>query len=189
MLLLHHVKKMSLPNDDKKVSSGEWKLERLERSISKLLTAYDNKLICMDTCSFEDLEKLASLLESEELLKFKLNTEKNDGLKLRIMKLLLDISNYKPRTIGFLTKERMLELTTGNNGERLVTKYNLRNLFKKWYPNVFVKSEINYNPSLLSLFSFPTSKEIVFQKQRFNEDSIFIFLSIGLILGYIIGRS
>lgn len=180
---------MSVSSDSKKVISGEWKLERLERSIYKILGTYDNKLISLDSCSFEDLEKRALILDSEDLLTTKLTTEKSDSLKVRMMKLLLDINRRKPLTYGSISKERMLELTSGDDGVRLVKKYHLRDLFKKWYPHVFAKSEIEYNQSLLAMFSFPTSKEVVFQKQRFTEDSIFLFLSIGLLLGYIIGRS
>jgi hypothetical protein len=173
----------------KKFLSGERKLERLETSVLKILSKYGDAAIYLEGCSFEVLEKMAILLDTEEHIKKKLDIEKNDSLKLRLMKMLLNISNCRPTCYGNLTKERLLEITSSHDGERLLRKVNLQRLFKKWYPSAFSKCINNYNSSLLNLLGFPTIKEFVFQKQYYTEDSVFIFLAVGVMVGFIIGRS
>jgi len=183
--------KMSNSNSNNKRLSGERKLERLERCVSNILNKYGNSTICLEKCSFEAVEKLAMLLDSEELIKKRLCIEKNETLRLRMMEMLLEISVNRPQYYGYLTKERVLNLTTGHDGYRLLHKGALRRVLRKWFPAVFNKNITDYNSSIIDLLGFPSTKEIVIQNQKqiYTEGTAFVFLIVGVFLGFLIGRS
>ena len=169
--------------------SGLWKLERWEKCVSKILAKFGTKHISLDSAQFDVLEKLAILNEAEEVINRRLTFEKNLTVRNRFLMLILDIKNRRPIMIGSLRKERLLELSDGHNGERLVKKSNLIKLLKKWYPLAFIPIQNHYSKSVLRILGFPSVPEFVFQKQRYTEDSIFGFLCIGIAVGYIIGQS
>jgi len=96
----------------------------------------------------------------------------------------MDMEARRPVVTGILTRERMLELTRGHDGDRLLQKGNLRNLLKKWYPAVFEPLPSGYRESMLRLFGHKLQ-----EKREEEKGSAVPFLIIGLLIGFIVGRS
>lgn len=165
--------------------SGQWKIERWENSVNKILNKYGGKHLSYFSASFDVIEKMAVLNESREVIKKKVNSISNDTLRVRLLILLMDMEARRPIMSGILTRERMLELTKGHEGDRILQKGNLRNLLKKWYPSVFEPVCKDYRESMLALFGhkLPEKKLIT------ESHGAVPFLIIGLILGFIVGRS
>ena len=171
--------------------SGQWKIERWINSVNKILNKYGGKHFSFLSASFDVIEKLAVLQESKEVINKKLSGLKNDTLRVRLLMLLMDMEARRPIVTGILTRERMLELTTTHDGDRLLKKPNLRTLLKKWYPAVFTPVCTDYRDSMLRLFGHKVvahNKELSVDATA-NSTNAIPFLFIGLILGFIVGRS
>lgn len=125
-----------LPNSNH--YSGYRKLRRISTGVNKTLSILGGS-VNLFTADFNTVEKLAWLIQIEKHLRRRIdNSYGNPGAQNSMYKIILHITDNKPKVTGFLNKARLFELANNSwEGYRITNKPNLRFILQEAFPHCF----------------------------------------------------